>query len=123
MEKTELKRVLMNFWNLLKTELSEREMDLKEKAEMARKILQMEGALKQAVDEPQNERAAEELRTSDAHLLQLKQELAETRAKESAWEESKRELEDELHRVKLRLTEELACKSCNRYRKYGPFKK
>ena len=123
MEKTELKRVLSKFMNLLKTELSEREKDLKEKAEMARKILQMEGALKQAVDEPQDERAAEELRTSDAQLLQLKQELAEARAKESAWEESKRELEDELHRVKSRLTEELACKSCNRYRKYGPFKK
>jgi len=123
MEKTELKRVLQKFMDLLKTELSEREKDLKEKAEMARKILQMEGALKQAVDEPQNERAAEELRTSDAQLLQLKQELAEARTKESAWEESKRELEDELHRVKSRLTEELACKSCNRYRKYGPFKK
>ena len=68
----------------------------------------MEGALEQVVDEPQNERAAEELRmpdTPDAQLLQLKQELAEARARESAWEESKRELEDELHRVKSRLTE------------------
>ena len=108
MDKTELKRVLLKFMNLLKTELSEREKDPKEKAEMACKILQMEGALKQVVDEPQNERAAEELRTSDAHLLQLKQELAEARARESAWEESKRELEDELHRVKSRLIEELA---------------
>ena len=38
MEKTELKRVLQKFMDLLKTELSEREKDLKEKAEMARKI-------------------------------------------------------------------------------------
>jgi len=62
-----------------------------------------------------------------SQLLQLKQELAEARARESvrererereraAFEESKSEMEEELYRAKSRLYEELARKKCNRYK-------
>jgi hypothetical protein len=62
-----------------------------------------------------------------SQLKQLKQELAEARARESvserererersAFEESKSEMEEELYRAKSRLYEELARKKCNRYK-------
>ena len=65
------------------------------------------------------------LNPSEVLLSQLKQELAEARARESViererereratFEESKSEMEEELYRAKSRLYEELARKKCNR---------
>ena len=59
---------------------------------------------------------AEEEQRADQRL-QLKQELAEARNRESDLKRSICELENELHRVRSRLNEELARKTSNRYRR------
>ncbi len=56
------------------------------------------------------------LADKDKELTQLKQELAEARARESAFEESKSAMEEEAYRAKSRLYEELARKKSNRYK-------
>jgi hypothetical protein len=62
----------------------------------------------------------EEQRADDYQRLQLKQELAESRTRESDLKGSICELENELHRLRSRLNEELARKTSNRYRRRSP---
>ncbi len=53
---------------------------------------------------------------SEFERLQLKQELAEARAREAAGKELISDLEDQLHRTRARLSEEMAHRKTDRYR-------
>ncbi len=72
--------------DVLKTELSEREKSRRRRPKWLVTYCRWRAFYSKPWMNLKNERAAEELRTSDAQLLQLKQELAEVR--ESAWEKS-----------------------------------
>ena len=72
-------------------------------------------ALKKALADQEKAMTAA-LADKDKELTQLKQELAEARARASAFEESKSAMEEEVYRAKSRLSEELARKKSNRYK-------